>query len=723
MYRNIKKNTSKSQWLRSHLLLTISMICFFINPIILICQNGTSLLNAAVYEEEVNGDLNKAIQLYTQITEDKTNERSVTAEALYRLGMAHEKLGVQKATSYYRALVNNFSDQSILVEKAKVRLQRIHQKNGKGHSIVEASEKNNISKTLEISKVKRPNNAIKAISPDGKYFTIAHGGGNLAIYNRETDKKEILTPDPEEKFQGRTLGSRSISGKTVWSPDSKKIAYGWTRADVGDDLRIYDMETDEHRILCPYDENGTPHLLEWTADGKHILAESWNKKTNVFKILMVDVNTGDKTLIKELPTNKFRKQLVRASISPNNEYILYEDINEQRKTDLYLLSIDGTLNKRIFHSTVSHEQRPLWLDNGKSFLYFSDRSKSTSLWKATFDEDFNIEKNELVVEGLGTIYYHIGITNDQTYYYWSHIRIMDFYEAEIDFENNTIGQAKSIASKDLEQRIAPYWSNNGNKIVYNRITHNNADDRVEIRDMETGYEQKLEVNLEPHLYHAWGPVNWSPKDDKLLGTLWNIDLNPGVNIFNGIVPEIIEIDLNTESYSKVSSEGLFPKYYSENEIIFLRGKEIIKLDLETNDELVIYSSDELKIFPFAISPDRKFLAFIGRSKDSGKYNALTWISLDNNYTIHQFEVEDGISLFPAKVNWFPDSEHLLLSLFGNGSQQLYTFNILNRNLEKIGESVEPREKRYIGMHLHPSGKKFIFERKKNTVNLWALKNY
>jgi len=61
-------------------------------------------LNAAIYQEEVNGDLEEAMRLYDEIVNEFPDSRSVVAEALYRNGIANEKLGNLKARQYYESV-------------------------------------------------------------------------------------------------------------------------------------------------------------------------------------------------------------------------------------------------------------------------------------------------------------------------------------------------------------------------------------------------------------------------------------------------------------------------------------------------------------------------------------------------------------------------------------------------------------------------------------------
>ena len=74
-------------------------------------QQAQQLLSEAIYQEEVNGELEKAIELYQKIVTEFPNNRPVAAKAYFHMGMCYEKLGLHEAQKAYRALVNNYPDQ------------------------------------------------------------------------------------------------------------------------------------------------------------------------------------------------------------------------------------------------------------------------------------------------------------------------------------------------------------------------------------------------------------------------------------------------------------------------------------------------------------------------------------------------------------------------------------------------------------------------------------
>jgi hypothetical protein len=81
-------------------------------------------LQAAITEEQVDGDLKTAIAAYQKIPADKAAPRDVRAKALPHLAGCYEKLG-QQAKGVYRQIVKDFGDQP--AAQARTRLATLKQ--------------------------------------------------------------------------------------------------------------------------------------------------------------------------------------------------------------------------------------------------------------------------------------------------------------------------------------------------------------------------------------------------------------------------------------------------------------------------------------------------------------------------------------------------------------------------------------------------------------------
>ena len=87
-------------------------------------KSASVLLREGLYAEEVEGDLDAAIDIYRQIIADSTAQRKLVALALYRQGMCFlKKKNEPEARAAFQKLVTDYSDQTDVVEKVKPLLQ------------------------------------------------------------------------------------------------------------------------------------------------------------------------------------------------------------------------------------------------------------------------------------------------------------------------------------------------------------------------------------------------------------------------------------------------------------------------------------------------------------------------------------------------------------------------------------------------------------------------
>jgi len=115
---------SKHRFLFEMKILLLLISTLILIPGILSAQvNGSSaLMTAAIYEEEVSGNLDKAINLYLDILKKFPTDRKVVAKSLYHLGLVSEKMGKPKADEYYKKLINDYPDQTEMCTLARARL-------------------------------------------------------------------------------------------------------------------------------------------------------------------------------------------------------------------------------------------------------------------------------------------------------------------------------------------------------------------------------------------------------------------------------------------------------------------------------------------------------------------------------------------------------------------------------------------------------------------------
>ncbi|MCK4885868.1 MAG: right-handed parallel beta-helix repeat-containing protein [Planctomycetes bacterium] len=85
-----------------------------------------SKLHEAIYAEETEGDLDKAIDLYQQVITQASKIERIAAKASYKLGMCYlKKDDKASAAKYFQAVVEKYPSQRAYINKAKEQLEKI----------------------------------------------------------------------------------------------------------------------------------------------------------------------------------------------------------------------------------------------------------------------------------------------------------------------------------------------------------------------------------------------------------------------------------------------------------------------------------------------------------------------------------------------------------------------------------------------------------------------
>ena len=80
----------------------------------------------AIFQEEMQGDLEAAVKLFQEIVDEKPAEKRYGAEAIYRMARCYWKLGKNDlATEKFNLLIKNYPDQEAYLKKAKTALKEM----------------------------------------------------------------------------------------------------------------------------------------------------------------------------------------------------------------------------------------------------------------------------------------------------------------------------------------------------------------------------------------------------------------------------------------------------------------------------------------------------------------------------------------------------------------------------------------------------------------------
>src|SRR4030042_3445202 len=168
--------------MKTRLILIIVLV--FLTGYLAAQDNKASVqLAAAIYEEEVTGNLDKAVELYLDILKNYPDDRPVAAKTLYHLGLVNEKMGKQKANEYFTRLINNYPDQTEFVTLAKAKLTAPG-----GSGAISPTEVT--MRRIWVT----GGNPIHGISQDGRYVVFnLNESGDLWLHDLQTGEQRQIT--------------------------------------------------------------------------------------------------------------------------------------------------------------------------------------------------------------------------------------------------------------------------------------------------------------------------------------------------------------------------------------------------------------------------------------------------------------------------------------------------------------------------------------------------
>jgi len=568
-------------------------------------QDAEKLYQKGLVKEEGEGSLQEAIDIYNQVVENTSADRSLRAKALLHIGICYEKLGQENAKRIYRKLITDFADQEAIVAIGREKL-----------SSLEAGEKVPESDELIIRQVWSPAEDVYKVSPDGRYITyIDWVAIELAVKDLKTGEAWNITD------KGTWKPPMQYPDMSVWAPDSKHIAYFWFNGDTTE-LHIINADGSEDRIICNGLGNNTPWPVDWSSDGKYILAfNNSGKETSpmdiVDQVVLVTVADGS---IRVLDSHKGIQSGCCGSFSPGNQYITYAHQQESgsENNDIFLLELNGTRKGRIV-TDPANDINPLWTPDGSGIIFISDRLGTKDIWSIQLNNGVPAGEAEIVKTNLGERTYLMGVTNDESVYYSNLSAREDVFITKLDFMSGEIlSEPQKISSTSVERNNKPVWSPDGRYIAYCEWTgrQNNSlgyQYGFVIYDSETGNSHDLVTDLYGSGGNYWLQPQWSPDGksllihgrtgkDKLQG-FFLVDINTGerTSVF---VKDLEPLLANTQI-------GIFPKYLNNGqEIIYLSNdrKTFIRRNIATKKEQKIYT-DEDEILHYTLSPDGSQIAF------------------------------------------------------------------------------------------------------------------
>ena len=174
-------------------------------------QSAEKLYQSGIYKEEVEGDLEKGIEIYQTIVKQFPGNREIAAKAQLHIGLCYEKLGMKEAQKAFQSVVDKYPEQTQEVALAKERLAKL------AKALTEETHKPSFRK---IRIPANPGNGV--LSPDGKLLAFT-SQGSVWVVPIHGKVQADLAGEPVRLTE--PMGALNMGNILTWSGDGKWIAF------------------------------------------------------------------------------------------------------------------------------------------------------------------------------------------------------------------------------------------------------------------------------------------------------------------------------------------------------------------------------------------------------------------------------------------------------------------------------------------------------------------
>jgi Tol biopolymer transport system component/DNA-binding winged helix-turn-helix (wHTH) protein len=215
-----------------------------------------------------------------------------------------------------------------------------------------------------------------AFSPDGNHIAFVWNGGsedNSDIYVKMLGAEQPL----------RLTTNTAADTDPTWSPDGRMIAFFRQSVSNSGIYLVPSLGGAERKLadVFPYRPVVIGNTLNYSPDGKVIVAPDKESPQQPFSIVAISTESGDKTNLTS-PTPGSVGDFFPA-YSPDNKTLAFVRSISIAAADIYLLPLGGGEPKRLTFDNTSIRGLS-WTSDGKEIVFASRRGGSTyNLWKVS----------------------------------------------------------------------------------------------------------------------------------------------------------------------------------------------------------------------------------------------------------------------------------------------------------------------------------------------------
>lgn len=443
-------------------------------------QNAPELLQSALYQRDVQGDLPGAIRLYERILREFAGERVVAARALLEMASAYEALGRTEAERTYRRVIDEYPDQREAADRARARLALLRpaaEESTRAGAAIVARQLWSSSAQIEPHSLSPDARSIAFVDWGSVQLNGLRGNADVAVYDIAAARARVVTDRPSQ----RDIDTYII--RAIWSPDGSRLAYTlWDTAWTHHDLYVIGADGAGNRLVVNNPQLAGIEPIQWAPRGDFIAAvvQGWDELYRISLISLTDGTTRTvKTVGPHWPTT--------ISVSPDGRFIAYEYLqaDSAQEHDVFVLAADGSSEARIEHP--ANDERPFWTPDGSRIVFQSSRSGQNGLWSVKMENGRPAAEPELLRPDLGAAQL-IGFTRDGGLAYRIVRQETDVHTAVLDLHDGAITKKAPLTTSFVGRNMRPAYSPDGERVAFISLRGTQRKPHLVVRTIATGAE-------------------------------------------------------------------------------------------------------------------------------------------------------------------------------------------------------------------------------------------
>ena len=322
-------------------------------------QTAESLYQAALYQEEVRGELQQAVALYQRILTTYRANRVVGAKAQLHIGRCYETLGMREAQRAYQRVVDNFADQTEAVGQARARLAALQT------PAPAVAGRGPVARRLLTNEDTHGLNFFTMTpSPDGRRVAyLALGAGVGADGETRLFLRDLASGAEEQLLPGLPT---AVNWSPVWSPDGRRLAFVERAGGASvESIKTLDLASRTVTAIpgteVPASGRALPTiaLQSWSRDGRFI-TYLYSPPGGTRELGTVPVEGGSRRVLADGAS-------AGGPLSPDGRHVAYM-VGEKGSEQVFVQAVGGGPPRQIT-SEPGGNRSPVWSPDGSAIAY------------------------------------------------------------------------------------------------------------------------------------------------------------------------------------------------------------------------------------------------------------------------------------------------------------------------------------------------------------------